>query len=163
MALPRIGSTSPAFQRCIPTILKIEVGPYWSTGGLVNDPDDPGGLTKWGISQRAYPKLDIKNLTQADAEFIYYRDYWRPCGAEALPWPLQLCHFDAAVNHGRGRARKFLSFTRDWEVYLRLRESFYRDIAKRNPAMMKYIVTKKGKRGGWLQRLDYLRKVATAP
>ena len=28
-------------------------------GGLCRDPGDPGGLTKFGISQRAYPGLDI--------------------------------------------------------------------------------------------------------
>lgn len=46
-------------------------------GGLVNNPADPGGLTKFGISQRAYPTLDIANLTQSQAEAIYMRDYWR--------------------------------------------------------------------------------------
>lgn len=44
-------------------------------GGLINHPSDPGGLTKYGISQRAYPDLDIKNLTIADAVHIYQRDY----------------------------------------------------------------------------------------
>ena len=32
-------------------------------GGLVDHPADPGGLTKYGISKRAYPNLDIRNLT----------------------------------------------------------------------------------------------------
>lgn len=44
-------------------------------GLLVDHPDDPGGLTKYGISQRAYPNLDIRNLTRADAIHIYQRDY----------------------------------------------------------------------------------------
>lgn len=127
----------------------------------MNDPDDPGGLTKWGISQRAYPALDIRNLTQQEAEAIYYRDYWRPCGAQALEWPLSLIHFDAAVNSGLSRAKRFLKQTRDWKVYLLLRESFYRELARRNPRLMKYVVANNGKRGGWLRRLDYLRKVST--
>lgn len=46
-------------------------------GGLVNDPDDPGGLTKYGISKRQYPTLDIAALTTSQAAEIYHRDYWR--------------------------------------------------------------------------------------
>lgn len=153
--------SSENFQRAIPHIIALEVGPKGSTGGYVNDPDDLGGETKWGISKRAYPKLDIKNLSRSAAEEIYFRDYWRAGGADALPWPLSLVHFDASVNHGVGRARKFLNFTRDWKTYLKLRESFYRDIAKRHPSQMKYLVAKDGSRGGWLRRLDYLFKVAS--
>ena len=37
-------------------------------GGYVNDPDDPGGETKYGISKKAYPKIDIKNLTKEEAK-----------------------------------------------------------------------------------------------
>jgi lysozyme family protein len=46
-------------------------------GGYVNDPDDPGGETKFGISKRQYPDLDIPNLTLEQAKEIYYRDYWQ--------------------------------------------------------------------------------------
>ncbi len=45
-------------------------------GGYVNNPVDPGGETKFGISKRSYPTLDIKNLTKDDAVNIYYNDYW---------------------------------------------------------------------------------------
>lgn len=44
-------------------------------GGLVDHKSDPGGLTKYGISQRAYPHLDIRNLTRSEAVHIYLRDY----------------------------------------------------------------------------------------
>jgi lysozyme family protein len=38
-------------------------------GGLVNDPLDPGGMTKYGISKRFNPDVDVENLTieQANA------------------------------------------------------------------------------------------------
>jgi lysozyme family protein len=39
---------------------------------------DSGGLTRWGISQRAYPTLDIRNLTLEQAAAICRRDYWTP-------------------------------------------------------------------------------------
>lgn len=45
-------------------------------GGYVNRPDDPGGETKFGISKRSYPHLDIAALTLEDAQAIYHRDYW---------------------------------------------------------------------------------------
>ncbi|MDE2098405.1 MAG: peptidoglycan-binding protein [Patescibacteria group bacterium] len=47
-------------------------------GGYINSLNDPGGETKYGISKRAYPNLDIKNLTVAQAEQIYERDFWNP-------------------------------------------------------------------------------------
>lgn len=41
-----------------------------------NDPDDPGGMTKWGISQRYNPEVDLKNLTFQGAIEVYRRKYW---------------------------------------------------------------------------------------
>jgi Putative secretion activating protein len=81
-----------------------------SEGGLVNDPQDPGGLTKFGISQRAYPALDIANLTEDDAARIYARDYWDvvQAGADAMPAKLGLAVFDSAVNQGPGAAVRLL-------------------------------------------------------
>jgi lysozyme family protein len=46
-------------------------------GGLSHHAQDPGGLTKWGISQRAYPALDIASLSRAQAQAIYIKDYIR--------------------------------------------------------------------------------------
>lgn len=45
-------------------------------GGYVNDPKDPGGETKFGISKAAYPNVDIANLTVDQAKEIYRKDYW---------------------------------------------------------------------------------------
>lgn len=69
-------------------------------GGLVDHPADPGGITRWGISKRAYPNEDIRNLTVERAKEIYRRDYWGPAGCEALPPALRLDVFDMAVNSG---------------------------------------------------------------
>lgn len=45
-------------------------------GGEVNDPNDPGGHTKYGISKRSYPNEDIANLTKDRAKFLFKRDFW---------------------------------------------------------------------------------------
>ena len=77
-------------------------------GGYVNDPADPGGETKFGISKAAYPALDIAALTEDDARAVYRRDYWDACRCDSLPAPLDWLVFDAAVNQGVQAAGKML-------------------------------------------------------
>src|SRR5208283_461080 len=48
----------------------------WEGTIYVKTVGDAGGATKFGISSKAYPNLDIKKLTRDDAIAIYYRDYW---------------------------------------------------------------------------------------
>lgn len=69
-------------------------------GGYVNNPKDPGGETKFGVSRRAYPMEDIKNMTLERAKFLYRRDYWGPVGCESLPHAIRFDLFDTAVNSG---------------------------------------------------------------
>ena len=69
-------------------------------GGYVNDPQDPGGETKYGISKRAYPAVDIAELGLEDAKRIYRDDYWDACCCDDYHWPLNLYVFDGAVNQG---------------------------------------------------------------
>jgi lysozyme family protein len=77
-------------------------------GGYVNDPKDPGGETKYGISKRAYPGEDIANLTLARAQAIYHRDFWDVARADELPKHVRFAVFDAAVNSGVRQAVKWL-------------------------------------------------------
>lgn len=67
-------------------------------GGYVNHPSDPGGETNWGISKRAYPNVDIANLTREGAKEIYKRDYWDEL-LDADP-AIKFQVFDFAVNGG---------------------------------------------------------------
>lgn len=80
-------------------------------GGYVNDPADPGGETNYGLSKRAYPDLDIRNLTLEQAAQIYRRDYWERPGfnrvAEVAP-ALAVRLFDLGVNCGTVTAGKML-------------------------------------------------------
>lgn len=95
------------FDKSIAFTLAQEVGSD-PNGGYTNDPDDPGGETKWGISKRAYPNLDIKNLTREAAIAIYRKDYWDAAQCYRWEWPLSLAYFDTAVNAGAGRAARCL-------------------------------------------------------
>jgi len=68
--------------------------------GYADDPADPGGQTKYGISKRAYPQIDIASLTLDQAKAIYLRDYWHLCKCDELTPDLALAVFDCAVNQG---------------------------------------------------------------
>lgn len=69
-------------------------------GGYVNNPDDPGGETQWGISKRSYPHLDIEHLTREDAKAIYLRDFWNRIHADEVYDGVAYQAFDFAVNSG---------------------------------------------------------------
>ena len=79
-------------------------------GGYVNDPDDWGGETKFGISKRRYPDLDIKNLTMDKAIQIYYLDFYVSMHLDKfIESDLLALHvFDMGVNSGRGVAVRLL-------------------------------------------------------
>jgi len=78
-------------------------------GGYVNDPDDPGGETKWGISRRSYPELDIANLTEEQACAIYYRDWWRQYKYDLIEDATVAAKvLDLSVNMGPSAAHKCL-------------------------------------------------------
>ncbi len=97
------------FARALEHVLRWEGGDK-----LTDDPRDAGGLTRWGISQRAYPDLDIRSLTREHATELYQRDYWDACGCGELEPGVALCVFDAAVNCGVQRALKWLEAAKRW-------------------------------------------------
>lgn len=78
-------------------------------GGYVNDPADPGGETKYGISARAHPEVDIKSLTRNRAGEIYYEEYWTRFGYGRLERAeIAAKCFDLAVNLGPHRSHVLL-------------------------------------------------------
>jgi len=89
------------FEEIIEVVLEHE-------GGYVNDPDDPGGETKYGIAKKFNPDVDIKNLTKEGAKEIYYEKYWKPSKADQVPDRLKHIYFDMVVNFGQGGAVKVL-------------------------------------------------------
>lgn len=102
------------FQTCLSRVLQHE-------GGYSDDPQDPGGATKLGVTlatARAYKldmdgdgdvdKADMKALTPAAVGPVYHRGYWLASSADACPVGLDYMVFDCAVNQGVGRAVKYL-------------------------------------------------------
>lgn len=69
-------------------------------GGYVNDPTDPGGETKFGISKRSYPHLHIAGLTLEKARDIYRQDFWNRLHMAQMPDGVAFQLFDFAINSG---------------------------------------------------------------
>lgn len=167
------------FAQCLAYVLRHE-------GGYVNHPADRGGATNRGITQATYDEWRVSNglsrnpvvgISADEVSAIYRTRYWRPCGADRFGAPLDLVVFDAAVQHGPGRAAKWLQrvvgAVPDGQVgpmtvravdafverngmaalvgdLLGIREGFYREIVANDP-------TQKVFAKGWANRLEALR------
>lgn len=97
---------------------------FAAEGGYSDDPDDPGGTTKYGISLRYLKKKglafgdidgdgdidadDIGAMTREKAAEIYLRDFWDVCRCSELPPEISLAVFDMAVNAGVRTASRLL-------------------------------------------------------
>lgn len=154
-----------------------EVGNH-PNGGYTNDPKDSGGETKWGISKKAYPHLDIKNLRYEDAMAIYYNDYYNHILEEIPDSRLAFKIFDMSILMGRKTAVKVLqntlnSFVKShirvdgqlgyltlgsikivppealYERYTQKLESRLRWITIIRPKNLKYLK-------GWIRRVNYV-------
>lgn len=81
-------------------------------GGFVDHPNDPGGATNWGVTERvarANGYTGPMQLLPVDvAKAIYRKDYWTPIRAEELPEAIRYAVFDAAVNSGNAQAIRWL-------------------------------------------------------
>jgi lysozyme family protein len=77
--------------------------------GYGMNPADPGGETKWGISKRAFPNVDIVNLTRDDAKQLYLAHYWQPLEKYGLTGKFMLVAFECAVNQGLAYAEIHLA------------------------------------------------------
>lgn len=120
-----VNGWSARFERAFQHLLKAE-------GGFVDDPVDRGGATKYGISLRFLASegafdddkdgiadfdidadgdidgQDIRKLRVGDAQYLYFRCFWKALGCDELDMPLGEMLFDQAVNGGRSAAVKML-------------------------------------------------------
>ena len=127
-------------------------------GGYVNDKANPGGETKFGISRRSYPRLNINDLTLEQAREIYRRDFWVKAKCEDISDEnLALKFFDLVVNMGTqvvadgviGPITLVAINKADPTDLLAALKSeaagYYRLIAQTNPSQQRFIE-------GWLSR-----------
>jgi lysozyme family protein len=153
---------SSRFSSFMPFIFKWECDwPEDQSGQFSNDPDDPGGATKFGVDLRSasldHPSwtiTDIQNLTYTDALDIYWNDYWQRFNVEQYAFPLGEVYFNAKQNGGhpdvwiqqcKGDAGQFVD----------LQEQYYRDLCQywqdhNKPDPYKFLP-------GWLNRTADLR------
>ncbi len=86
-------------------------------GGFVDDPNDHGGRTMKGVTQRVYdawreskgqPRADVKKIADTEVAAIYSNNYWRKALCPVLQSNIDMVQFDTAVNMGPNRAVKML-------------------------------------------------------
>lgn len=183
-----------AFEAAVDHAMLYEVGKHWQLTddaiagrietraqrracGYVNDPDDTGGETKYGVAKNANPDLNITTLDWNAAKRVYYKRYWISGDCQDLPNNLAVLHFDGCVNHGVGRAAKFLQRAvgavadgdigpatlqlvhqfDEFEICNSIcdqREAFYHAIVANKPSQQKFI-------NGWITRISEMREFVT--
>lgn len=78
-------------------------------GGYVNDKQDRGGETKYGISKKSHPNVDIAFLTRDQAKDIYRKEFWEKGNYDKIQdLALATKVFDIAVNVGVHEANLLL-------------------------------------------------------
>lgn len=141
--LEKMAQSRARFEAFWPQLLK------WEGTKYENDPDDPGGATKFGIDQRSNPGVDIRSLTEAVAKDLYWRNDWLENDCGNLPFPMGEVHFDACVNTGAGQAKKFLMRSQNSREYNGHRRNFYRKLAIQSAKRREFL-------RGWMNRVDDL-------
>lgn len=139
------------FEKAMPFIADHEWGNR-KDGGLTRDPVDPGGVTKYGISQRANPDVDVANLTLENAFKLYRARYWDAYNLDSQPWPFAVAVFDSYIQHNPKVVKEWVEDSNgDIRIFMGLRRVYYLSIIKKNPSQERF-------RKGWLNRLNDLQK-----
>jgi lysozyme family protein len=96
---------------------------------------DTGGLTRWGISQKAFPKLNIAKLTLLEAMEIYKRYYFNPLKLEEVQdQNVADVIFDFGVNAGLHRAIMILQQVLDVKIDSKIGPMTINTLNKKGPA-----------------------------
>jgi len=134
-------------------------------GMMSADKYDPGGMTKYGISQKGLGvandlvdvtgdqsrMVKVEDLTLEDAFTYYYTYYWVGSGCGSLDLPLSVVVFDASVNCGVHRSTAWLEQNSDPKWLIDTRRLYYLNLITAKPDLAKF-------KNGWLNRLNDLSK-----
>lgn len=101
------------FEACFAETMK------WEGSAYVDNPHDPGGPTKWGVTittlsqelGRRATELDVRNLTVGVALQIARKRYWNVIGGDTLPPGVDMEAFDICYNSGPGTALRWMRQT----------------------------------------------------
>lgn len=138
-------------------------------GGYVNHPDDPGGPTNKGVTQRVYnayrtnmdePTQSVRNISIEEVYDIYHIQYWSVIWGDLLPHGLDYALYDFAVNSGPSRAVKFLQELLRVPVDGVMGNVTYSAILGVND-MRSLIIELCLKRWAWLKRLRHWKTFGT--
>ena len=111
-----------------------------------DDPDDPGGLTIWGVTTKYFPEVVaiIKNMNPEDSKAyvknnFYLEKFWMRFGCDELHYPFDWIVFDTAMNTERGAGR-IKSETDNWRDMIFKRIEYYCD--KSNTKYLKGLINR---------------------
>lgn len=125
------------FKKSIDLLFKLE-------GYESDNPHDIGGFTRYGISQKYHPHINVPKLTKEDATQIYLDEYWIPSGCDELGYPFDTVVFIQAVNLGVGKMKSIMEKANGLlDVYMLCLNHY----ATRPEAQRKVFLT------GWCNRL----------
>jgi len=168
--------------------IKIVLG---NEGGKVDHKSDKGGRTAFGVTQKTFndfckmtgrPQRDVWEITEDEVSLIYGQ-YWKDAHCAYIGEPLDLAHFDMAINAGAGRAnktlQKVLGVDEDGIIgrntlkalheevvisnieqivadYMDARRDFYRRLVAKDATQKVFLK-------GWLSRCDHLEVAMNLP
>lgn len=125
-------------------------------GGYVNDPNDPGGATNKGITQKTYDAWrkarglnvqSVKAITDSEVKEIYYKNYWLAANCHKMTSKFAVVCFDTAVNMGVSSVKPLLEACQynDLSMYFLARIREYNRRASKYK-LQRYL-------NGWLNRV----------
>lgn len=179
------------------TVEQIATNIVGREGGYVNDPNDPGGATKYGVTIHTMRRLgldldndgdvdkfDVRKLTKEHAVKIFVQHYFYKPKIDRLPKGIQASVFDMYVNSGSNAVKILQNLLQEFgedivvdgilgvitlrishktwgmaprhfcDAYGIARRNYYYSLADRRVKSRKYVVTKAGKKGGWIRRAE---------
>lgn len=137
----------------------------WEGEKFTNNPADPGGATKYGVTLAALKAAgidknadglinaeDVKQLELADAMAVYREKYWDLNNCDKHSLPLCVAVMDSFVQHPPQAVKRMIDAAGgDWRKFVQARKDFYTRIIVANPKFKVF-------QAGWANRMNDLTK-----
>ena len=125
------------FEKSIALLFRLE-------GLESDDKNDLGGFTRYGISQKYHPDINVPKLTKEQAIDIYLKEYWIAMDCDAIEYPFDMALFIQGVNIGGVTAKSYFNKSNGLFDFFMLNLNHY---CTRPEAQRKVFLT------GWCSRL----------